>query len=649
MSGWKILGAIVALAVTAVVAVGVLMYFRVIPIPGPIVAFLVGAKEPEYSARFYPPDTIAYAWATLVPGEGQIEDMRHIWSRLNEYPGFQEFLADTKTEFFSETGIDFDDEVLPWIGPEISGAVIDFDVDQETISAAATFGVRNEDVAADFLDKWLEYMKDETDAEFERSAHGGIATWIDESAYQAYALTGDWLVYATDEDTLISILDRIAGDDGDSLDETPKFIEARAALPEKRFHSGYVDYQRALQPFDEADGLFGRAIPGVIGPATFAENAPDWVAVSGGWVERGLVLEMVSPTVASLGFDVPNLDDPAAVLPSDTLGFMAASFDPNVDNWRKALGEYELRTMLPDEAMIDAINAGLAGMTPDGGPALEPDATAADALDLGFNLANQFTGIDLENDFFAHLAGESILAVREFDFDEVFDDPTANTVEATVLLSYTEHGEEPLSNTMGEVGDLLTNFAGLTPEPVDVGANYDAEVFDLSQFSELLGGEIGYRPGYVLHDGYLTIGSTERALESTVDLQSGRGSNLASDDEFQRAITHLPADRQFLGYVAVNRIVDQLGSDGFVEAEEEYELIDGDPGSIGVRLRNRDGSQPHHHGVHTVPGVAIQTKEATAQPPLDVRPDFPTFNRRRWRAGSASRCRAGPFPSGPTG
>lgn len=59
MSGWKILGAVVLFVAAAVAAVGLLMYFRLIPIPVPILALLVGAKEPEYSARFYPPDTIA--------------------------------------------------------------------------------------------------------------------------------------------------------------------------------------------------------------------------------------------------------------------------------------------------------------------------------------------------------------------------------------------------------------------------------------------------------------------------------------------------------------------------------------------------------------------------------------------------------------
>ena len=54
MMAIKILGAIAAVAVVAVVTAGLLMYFRVIPIPGPILGLLLGLKEPEHSARYYP-------------------------------------------------------------------------------------------------------------------------------------------------------------------------------------------------------------------------------------------------------------------------------------------------------------------------------------------------------------------------------------------------------------------------------------------------------------------------------------------------------------------------------------------------------------------------------------------------------------------
>ena len=88
--------------------------------------------------------------------------------------------------------------------------------------------------------------------------------------------------------------------------------------------------------------------------------------MSGSWVERGVVVEMVSPTVTDFGLEVSELQNPASLLPDSTLGFMAASFDPNVDNWRKALAEYDLRDVLPDPQMLDEINANLVGMAPDG-------------------------------------------------------------------------------------------------------------------------------------------------------------------------------------------------------------------------------------------------------------------------------------------
>ena len=81
-------------------------------------------------------------------------------------------------EFQTETGIDFDEEVLSWVGPEVSGGVIDFDFDSERITAAVTVGVRDEDAAEVFLDKWLDYMRDESGANFARGSHGGVTTWV---------------------------------------------------------------------------------------------------------------------------------------------------------------------------------------------------------------------------------------------------------------------------------------------------------------------------------------------------------------------------------------------------------------------------------------------------------------------------------------
>ena len=92
----------------------------------------------------------------------------------------------------------------------------------------------------------------------------------------------------------------------------------------------------------------GYFAPGMVGPTAFAEQAPDWVAGSAAWVERGIMMEVVTPTVSTFGLATVELQDPARLLPVDTLGFMAGAFDPDVDHWRTALREHVLLDLLPD-------------------------------------------------------------------------------------------------------------------------------------------------------------------------------------------------------------------------------------------------------------------------------------------------------------
>lgn len=577
----KLLGAIAAVIIIAVIAVGAAMYFRLIPIPGPILALLAGAKPPEYSARYYPPRTLAYAWVTLTPGEGQFEDMEDIWERFNEYPAFTDLIDELRDEFEDDTGIDFETEVMPWIGPEIAAAVIEVKLSDggitfndgvetwEGVSAAVTVGVRDEDAAAEFLSKWLEYMERETDANFRSGSHGSYDTWADENALQAYAVTRDWLVFTTNLETLESILARIDDEGGESLADTPEFQAARAVLPERRFSSIYVDYEQVL----ELSNDFAAGLIGMPGPAAFADQSPDWVAGSAEWVERGVTMEVVSPTVSTYGLDIVELEDPANLLPADTLGFMAGAFDPNVDHWRTGLGEYDLDGLLPYPELIEEINDGVAEVASGNAPKLDADATLADALDLGFWLVKDLTGIDLEADFFDHLSGQAILAVRDFDFDAVADDPTANAVDVVAMLSYREDGKEGLHDTMDKVGDLLQEHAGLEVSSVDIGADDDATVFDLRLLGMMVGDPIGYRPGYILHDQYLTFGTTESALAAIVERQNGDGHSLSSDAEYQRAAIHLETDGQFLGYVDLRRIVAQLNAGDLDLEPEEYQIL----------------------------------------------------------------------------
>ena len=141
------------------------------------------------------------------------------------------------------------------------------------------------------------------------------------------------------------------------------------------------------------------------------------------------------------------------------------------------------------------------------------------------------------------------------------------------MLSYREDGKEGLADTMDKVGDLLQEHAGLEASSVDVGADDDATVFDLGLLGMMVGGPIGYRPGYVLHDQYLTIGTTESALAAVVERQNGGGDSLSSDAEYQRAAAYIATDGQFLGYVDLRRVVAQLKADDLDLEPEEYRIL----------------------------------------------------------------------------
>ena len=156
------------------------------------------------------------------------------------------------------------------------------------------------------------------------------------------------------------------------------------------------------------------------------------------------------------------------------------------------------------------------------------------------------TGVDLELDFLDYLGGEIIIGVREFDFQEVASDPETNAVDAMAMLSYRSDNKRDLQDTMDAFLELVEEYSlGIVnADPVDVGAEDDAMVLNL----DALGfSDIAYSPGYVLHDGYMTLGSTEDALVTTVDVQNGDADSLTSDGEYQRATGHILGIRQSHG------------------------------------------------------------------------------------------------------
>ena len=543
-----------------------------------VVAFLMfprtGGSEPENTAQYFPRDVVAYTWFTLNPGDGQRDQMTDLWERFSEFSEFRDGLEEMLEDMEDESGINFEDEVWPWIGPEVSLAVLDLG-GIGTLDVAGVIGVRDYKSASDFLEDLLDYLEDEEGADFDDDTVGDFDTWVGEDLdVSAYALSKDWFVFATTENDLEDILDLISGDGGRPLAQEETFQQARSAMPGRRFASVYVDLESIMDSMGQLSDL-GLA-PG-LGTAGMMGDS-DWVAVSAQWVDRGIVVEAVSPTEFASMANLEKIGEPAKLLPDDTLGFLAMSFDPSVENWRGELDNYTLADLgFFGEMAVDEIADSLWDLGMDDVD-LDSDDTLADILDLAIELVDDAIGIDLEQDLFDYLGGRFIASVREFDFRRV-EDADKYAVEAVAMLSYVSDNEEDLRDTMEEVSDLIETV-GVYSDSVDVGAVEDAVVFDL----EALMGDSAYSPGYVLHEDFLTLGSTEDALSAIVDVQNGDIETLSGDSEYKRVTGHLPDGLQGILFVNLRTIVAQLDPDDMDMERDMFEILEESLGALALGL-----------------------------------------------------------------
>ncbi len=579
----KIISAIVGMCVVAAAILAIGMWRGLIPVPDVVVSILLRSGEPEYTARYYPEDTMVYAWATLVPGHGQFERYQEVWGRLNKSRAFRDLLDTAQDDFEEETGIDFEEGVMPWIGPEFSVGLLDADLEYEEWVVAGMVGVRNPEAAWDFLEDWLDYVEDEWHTEFDSDTYRGFEILLSDDGQQAYALTGDWLVFATDERALEDILLRVAGEEDDSLGSGDLFKQARSHLADRRFGSVYLS-------FGEAEDVL-EAVATEIFDAEAMVRAEgddvDWIAASVGLVESALVMEVAAPVGIDHPLQVADLRDPSMFLPHDTLGFVAITFDPDVGRWSRALRHYEVGDVLAPED-VHILNEAVEVMSDNGwlgrADGLEDGDGLDDVLDLGLDAVEVVTGVNPEDDLLDHLQGEVIIALGDVDLPDPGQNPAGNVVDGVVMVSYLDGRKEELSATMDDIVGLLVACAGAKTDRLNVGAYDRAVVLDVDSLCvDSLGDElIGYRPGYVLHDGYLTLGTTDNALEVVVELQNGDGRALSADEEYMRAVGWLPEKKQFLGYLDLHRIIRQLDSEEVGLNRDEYRVLEESIGAVAM-------------------------------------------------------------------
>ena len=545
--GIGVLLVIATVALVGVVAGGAAAVYLVLEDEG---------RPPEQTAKYLPDETQVYFSVNLEPGTGQLRHIRDILLLFRENPGFQRRVDDFVDDAEAETGIDFSNGVLPWLGPEFGVGVIDV-----VGSAVAGFGggppivvalagTTDRDRAQRTLDEWVQYQEGQFGGVFDTDTYRGLTVRRDPSDFQHYTIAGDYVVFATDRALLEDTVDRILDENTEgSLFNAGRFQTSRRALPGERLGMLFVDSEDVWL---DARRQVGSGLTSEL-RRWFDDMIPEWTAMAATLVDNGVELVIVSAETGGADGDPPlvNSLDSADLLPADTLGFLSFALDPDLAPLREELRGQRIGDL--GEGVSEGMSELLEAMLTD-------DDTLEAVLDALLDRAREATNIDFEKEVLQWMAGEFSLAVLPWDFAASFEDPTDEAIRGMALLRFKESERRTLDGMLGKIDQLIEERAGLKAKRISYcqGKGAIFPVGDPDQLSP-------YDPGYLVLGEHVIVATTAEDLELSASLHGKGDGSLSKDREFSRLERRLPKMKNPLLYLdlrgIVSAVVDGLDPD----------------------------------------------------------------------------------------
>lgn len=318
-------------------------------------------------AEALPDSTIAYLSVDLDPSGGQkIEAIK----MLRKFPAFTDEIDlkaddDLRERFFEEItssggceGLDYAEDVEPWLGSRAAMAAVD--LGEDAPAAVGVVQVSDAGKAEDGVAKLVDTCGS--------GAEGDVGGWV---------VQGDWLVVAETEEIAQQVVD---ARDGASLADDEAFGTWTGEAGDDGFMSVYVA-KAAAQHLDELGGM-GPALGGLdaySGDSASDEVPPELqqmidefdgmaatVRFDGGAVEVEYAVSNYEPDMTKYvdgDEGVSMVDD----LPGDTVAAMGFSLE---EGWAQALVDY-FKSTLPEEA--SSVDDGIAQMESETGLAFPED------------------------------------------------------------------------------------------------------------------------------------------------------------------------------------------------------------------------------------------------------------------------------------
>ena len=536
----------------------------------------------EQTSKFLPADTQIYFSLNLRPGNDQLRKFRDILARFRQHPNFQSKLDELLDNAKVETGVDLEEDVLPWLGPELAIAFVD--VVGSAVGAAtggaplvvAMLGTSDPVQALSVLQDWTRYLAQEEGLKFATETYEGFTVFSEQDDDQHYVVMEDYVLFATDRELLEDTIDRVRDDNTTgSLYASPRFQRARDALPDPRFSTMYLDSGAVWK---DARLQLGDTLPAQV-RRQFNDLIPEWVTVSGSLLDMGtkLVVSYAAPKEA-LETPIPaNSQASARLLPPDALAYVSFAVEPSLDELRKQLGDQKISELGPDPYETEAVASEL-------GIDIDEESTLGHVLDQLLDRFKEALGLDLEQDFLSWMTGEFSLALLPTDFRGLTTDPPSEALEAAAFVQFDAGDRDRVAAVMGDVVKLLEDGLGLQGDQVsyDGGAGV---VFDLRELT----GSAVYRPGYLILGDHLIISTNADTLELVASINQGQRDSLATGPEYSRVLGEVTGTGNSLVYVNIGEITKRaVAAIDPVDRSEYQESVDPFVGPLSSLLMTVD-------------------------------------------------------------
>ena len=464
----------------------------------------------EQTAKLMSPDTEIYFTINLRPGADQLLKFRNTLLKFEEESDFEENRDDWIDMLKDETGIDFKDDVLPWLGPEIAVGVIDVFDDAKPL---VVIGTTDNDATEGMLEDLIDYLEDSLDQKFERDSYHDFPIYSNEDRYtweadQHYALINGYILFSTDLEVIedaISLTESL----GASLADDEDFKTAQKSVPSKRVSFLFADIDSMYRHYMEtaSSGQEEEIL------AYLRDRTPETVAMSTSFIDNGFRIDFYADNPLGSTFE-PGRNEvkSAEIFPSDTLAMISLNNPRSFwDSTMDALGQNEDLLGEFEEALEE--------------------------------FQYEF-GLDVERDIFSWMTGELAIALLPSDINLDRYGDVEGTVD--VVAVFETDDAEKVDEVLGVIHDILED-EGFYFKRSSM-REHDVTLLDGEPFGEF------YSPGYTFLPDFLVIGSNKEVLTNIIDTYEGEGSSLREDKGYSQLQPNLEGEQIIQMYFNLEEI-----------------------------------------------------------------------------------------------